>query len=95
MLEKSDGFKTPNLSPRQQQIAVFIAYGLTNREIAGELGVSVFTVRNELTLVFSKLKVRNRSQVAFLMGQGDFTGIAPRFRYVPSWGSRRARGQQP
>ena len=56
---------------RQLQIARLIARGDANREIAGELGLSVFTVRNEVSSILRKLNVKKRSQIAFLVGQDD------------------------
>ena len=57
------------LSPREQEIVALIAQGLTNKEIAHRLGVSVFTVRNQVQAIIRKLEVKNRVQVAYLVGQ--------------------------
>jgi DNA-binding NarL/FixJ family response regulator len=57
------------LSPREQKIVALIAQGLTNKEIAHRLGVSVFTVRNQVHLIIQKLELKNRIQVAYLIGQ--------------------------
>ena len=57
------------LSPRERQLALFIAEGLTNLEMADELGLSVFTVRNEVIRILGKLRLRNRSQIAMLVGE--------------------------
>ena len=57
------------LSAREQQLARLIATGLTNREIAEQLGLSVFTVRNEVVRILRKLKAKNRSQIAFVVGK--------------------------
>jgi DNA-binding NarL/FixJ family response regulator len=57
------------LSPREQQIVALIAQGLTNKEIAHWLGVSVFTVRNQVQAIIQKLELKNRIQVAYLVGQ--------------------------
>jgi DNA-binding NarL/FixJ family response regulator len=63
----------PPLTLRRQQIACLIAQGLTNREIAQRLGISVFTVRNHVSSLLKKLRVTNRAQVACLMGQHENT----------------------
>lgn len=57
------------LSARERQLAHLIASGLTNREIAEHLGLSVFTVRNEVVRILRKLNVKNRSQIAFAVGK--------------------------
>ncbi len=57
------------LSLRERQLALLIADGLTNREMAERLGLSVFTVRNEVGRILRKLKAKNRSQIAFAVGR--------------------------
>jgi DNA-binding NarL/FixJ family response regulator len=55
------------LTQRQRQVALLIAHGLTNREIGGLLGLSVFTVRNEVISIMRRLDARNRSQIGSLI----------------------------
>ncbi len=57
------------LSLRERQLTLLIADGLTNREIAEMLGLSVFTVRNEVGRILRKLKAKNRTQIAFAVGR--------------------------
>ncbi|RZQ61046.1 helix-turn-helix transcriptional regulator [Amycolatopsis suaedae] len=54
------------LSGRERQVADLVAHGLTNREIAEDLHVSVETVKKHLTNSMAKLDVRNRTQLALL-----------------------------
>jgi DNA-binding NarL/FixJ family response regulator len=61
--------RTSALTPRQQELVCLIAQGLTNREIAQRLGLSVFTVKHHVSHILSKLGVKSRTQVAFLVGQ--------------------------
>jgi DNA-binding NarL/FixJ family response regulator len=49
-----------DLTPRDKQILGYLAQGLTNREIARNLGMNVRTVKYYLTQVFRKMRVRNR-----------------------------------
>ena len=58
-----------SLSLRERQLALLIAHGLTNREMAERLGLSMFTVRNEVGRILRKLKAKNRSQIAFAVGR--------------------------
>ena len=57
------------LSLRERQLTLLIADGLTNREMADMLGLSVFTVRNEVGRILRKLKAKNRTQIAFAVGR--------------------------
>ena len=57
------------LSLRERQLTLLIADGLTNREMAEKLGLSVFTVRNEVGRILRKLKAKNRTQIAFAVGR--------------------------
>ncbi len=52
------------LSPREQQLAVLVARGATNREIADELSISEHTVKIHLGHILTKLDLRNRQQLA-------------------------------
>ena len=52
------------LSPRELDVVRAVARGRTNAEIAGELFVSLSTVKTHLTNVQSKLSARNRTEIA-------------------------------
>jgi ATP/maltotriose-dependent transcriptional regulator MalT len=56
--------KLPKLTPRQQEIARLVADGLTNQQIADELGVKVKTVEMHLTRAYSRLGVNGRAALA-------------------------------
>jgi len=51
------------LTARERLVAEQVARGLTNREVSGELGISVKTVEHHLGRVYAKLGVRSRSQL--------------------------------
>ena len=55
------------LTPREHEIAGLAAGGLSNREIAERLVVSVRTVDNHLHSAFSKLGITHRSELAALL----------------------------
>ncbi|GFE82909.1 DNA-binding response regulator [Steroidobacter agaridevorans] len=64
---------TEDLSPREVEILRHIAAGLSNKEIANELGVSDETVKTHLKSVFSKLHVSDRSHaIATALERGIF-----------------------
>ena len=50
-----------DLSKREQEVLGLIARGLSNDTIAGELGLTVQTVRNYVAAVYDKLGVRSRA----------------------------------
>ena len=52
------------LSQREIEVARIIAKGRTNQEIAGELFISLGTVKSHLTSIQNKLDVRNRVEIA-------------------------------
>lgn len=55
------------LTPREQQIALAIADGRTNRDIAARLGITEQTVKNHLTSIFEKVGVDNRLQLGLAL----------------------------
>ncbi len=60
----SGGRKPPPLSERELQVVRAIARGRTNQEIAGELFISLSTVKSHLSVIQGKLGLRNRVEVA-------------------------------
>ena len=52
------------LTPAEDQVAKLVAEGLTNKEAAARLFVSVSTVEAALTRVYAKLGVRSRAELA-------------------------------
>ncbi|HYB28870.1 MAG TPA: AAA family ATPase [Solirubrobacteraceae bacterium] len=60
------------LTPAQQRVAELVAAGMSNREIAGELFMSLRTVETHLTKIYRELGVKSRAQlVAIMAGQGS------------------------
>jgi DNA-binding NarL/FixJ family response regulator len=52
------------LTEREREVAVAVGRGLSNAEIAGELYLSVPTVKAHVSRLFDKLRVTNRVQIA-------------------------------
>jgi DNA-binding NarL/FixJ family response regulator len=52
------------LSPREMEILRCVTRGLSNKQIASELGISHQTVKNHMTSILDKLNVEDRTQAA-------------------------------
>jgi DNA-binding NarL/FixJ family response regulator len=52
----------PSLTEREREILELIAQGLSNPRIAQQLGISVKTVGNHVSIIFGKLKVADRAE---------------------------------
>ena len=59
--------RSRDLTDRETEVLTGIARGLTNAEIARELGVSLKTVQNHVTRVLTKMQVKDRTQAALRM----------------------------
>jgi DNA-binding NarL/FixJ family response regulator len=53
-----------DLTPREMDAVRGVVSGKTNREIAEELGLTLQAVKNVLSAVFEKCRVRNRVELA-------------------------------
>jgi DNA-binding NarL/FixJ family response regulator len=51
------------LTPREQQVVALVADGLSNRGVAGELGLSEYTVKKYLFRIFDKIGVSTRAEL--------------------------------
>ena len=78
LAERCEGARTPalvaaasplRLSDREREVVMLAAQGLSNREIAARLVVSVRTVEGHLYRVGQRLGVSDRSELAALIGR--------------------------
>ncbi len=51
------------LTPREHEVAVLLAYGYTNHEIAGQLEISIRTAEMHRANAMRKLGARTRAEV--------------------------------
>lgn len=68
------------LSPREREILALIADGLTDREIAEELFISVNTAKTHLKNILIKLQVKSRAQI---VARGARAGLLDETRESP------------
>ncbi|MDX2065214.1 MAG: helix-turn-helix transcriptional regulator [Fimbriimonadaceae bacterium] len=62
--DRSTAREKPRLTSRERQIGQMVAHGLTNREIADEIGVREQSVKNVVTVLLRKLDCRNRTELS-------------------------------
>jgi len=55
-----------NLTPRERETIALVCHGLSNKEIAQSLFLSVRTVENHLANIYHKLGVRSRTEAAVM-----------------------------
>ena len=54
------------ITSRERELLSLIREGLPNREIAERMGIGEQTVKNALAVLYQKLHVRNRTQLALI-----------------------------
>ena len=75
LMAHCEGARTPALTrmtltpltPREREIAVLAARGLTNKEIATSLVISARTVDNHLSSIYAKLGIATRGELALVL----------------------------
>ena len=55
-----------SLTPRERQVLALLAKGMTNREIASQIGVSEQWIKLLVSRILTKLEVPNRAAAAHL-----------------------------
>ena len=53
-----------SLSARERQVIRAVIKGATNRQVSERLGVREQTVKNQLSVIYEKLQLRNRVELA-------------------------------
>ncbi|MEV4423663.1 helix-turn-helix transcriptional regulator, partial [Patulibacter sp. NPDC049589] len=62
------------LSPYELRVALLVADGRTNPEVAAELYMSRKTVEHHLSLIYRKLGLRSRTELARELGRATAAG---------------------
>lgn len=55
------------LTDREQEIALYVAQGLTNKEIASELDITERTVKAHISSLFEKIGIHDRLKLAIML----------------------------
>lgn len=58
------------LSPREREVALAVAGGASNKEVARHMGITERTVKAHLSAIFERLGVRDRLQLTVLVNGG-------------------------
>ena len=74
------------LPPREQQVAEHFGRGMTHKEVARTLSIAPSTVRNHLAQIYEKLGIRDKGELARLVGTVDGLRRKPhqRSQYKPT-----------
>jgi DNA-binding NarL/FixJ family response regulator len=67
--------RTP-LTARQRQLVNLVAKGLTNKEIAAQLNLSEFTVRNHIHRIMKQVEVASRQEAVRVVRDHELSAIA-------------------
>jgi DNA-binding NarL/FixJ family response regulator len=71
VIDQRAGIKL-GLTYRQRQLMTLVAKGLTNKEIAANLNLSEFTVKNHLSRIMKQVHAENRQEAADVVRAGGF-----------------------
>jgi DNA-binding NarL/FixJ family response regulator len=65
------------LTPREREVLILVAQGMSNTEVAAELGLREVTVRTHLARVMAKLEVQEKSQAVAVAYQTGLVQSSP------------------
>jgi DNA-binding CsgD family transcriptional regulator len=63
-LIRRSGGGSAALTPREEEVAVLVSHGLTNRQIASELSISEHTVATHITKILKRLGLSSRARLS-------------------------------
>ena len=77
---RADHKQTPslddtNLSPREKQVVLLLLQGMTLRQVAPELGLTVSTVATYSKIIYKKLGINSRAELFLLFGRPQVTEV--------------------
>ena len=76
------GLRTADLSEREKEVLILVAWGYSNKEIAGDLELSVKTVETYRLRINEKLALRSRTEIVqYALRQGWLSEAYPLARH--------------
>ena len=81
--ERSESKKFPNaaafrLTPRESEIVDMVRQGMSDKEIACRLFISVYTQKAHIRNIHKKLQVKTRAELVAKLNRSGGTPFAPR-----------------
>jgi DNA-binding NarL/FixJ family response regulator len=71
------------LTPREREVSILVAEGLTNKLIGEHLYISPTTVRHHLTSIFQKLEISSRFELIVLCYRNRMVDPPPPLEHPP------------
>ena len=65
------------LTPREENVLALLRRGLTNAQLAGELGISENTAKDHVSSILHKLRTKSRHEAAYWSDQAPWWARAP------------------
>jgi DNA-binding CsgD family transcriptional regulator len=65
-----------HITPRENNIIAIMAKGLSNKEIAYELGITAMTVKNHIYNIYQKAGAKSKVELLILMNNYDHNSIS-------------------
>jgi DNA-binding NarL/FixJ family response regulator len=76
-----EGLHSGDLSEREKEVLILLAWGYSNKEIAGNLGLSTKTVETYRVRINEKLGLRSRTEIVrYALRQGWLNEASPRVK---------------
>ena len=81
-IRRSRDARSGELSPREREILVRIASGLSTKQVAREYAITAKTVGNHINSIYQKLNLRHRGELVLYAAQHGMTGSSARVTSV-------------
>jgi DNA-binding NarL/FixJ family response regulator len=88
--DAAEGLSAMHINRKELQIAAFIGRGLSNKQIADMLQLKIGTIRNYISIILKKTKLKHRTQIAlYALEKGlDENHSTGKIEYMPAESSQ-------